>query len=468
MYASRLLLLLALVAPLAMATPPDGDGVTWVAPKDPTAIAAGRPTIVYFGAEWCPPCRVFETEIFNQQDVHAALAPFDTVYVDGDRIDARAFMTPMNVMGFPAVVALAADGKEAGRYLGTPKKSEFIRFLAEAARPDRSMAMVDKLVSGASLNAAEWRVLSDLEVTDVGGLPTEESGDSMTLPRLRDRLAAVVSALDAVTPPLPAAVADRIRVKALLVDAVAKAPVSDPAALRTLVDRVLATPATMKMLSDEFVYYSQEMLDHLHPEAAPAKRVLAGKLLAAMEDEVERSTTDRSWQVEVMLMELPLLPVGSNDIDADRKKLADRVEAILKDTAEPKKRLALAVPAARLLRLTGHEFRAEAVIRQTLAVAPDAFYLNDGLIDFARKRGDLDALVRHGEAAFRGASRNPASVVWGAQWVDTLIERDPLQADAIDVATDEVLRVAIASGHAFKGFSALAMTGLATSLDRHA
>lgn len=65
-------------------------------------------TFVYFGADWCPPCKVMQRETFTNKGVGQVLNKLNPVYVDVDKHPdiERAF----GVMSLPTMV-LIHDGK---------------------------------------------------------------------------------------------------------------------------------------------------------------------------------------------------------------------------------------------------------------------------------------------------------------------------------------------------------------------
>ena len=84
------------------------------------ALAARRPVLLDFEADWCLPCREMERTTFRDPDVVRAAEPFAPFKVDvtlGDD-DANAVMDRFAVSGVPTYVVLRPDGSEHERLVG--------------------------------------------------------------------------------------------------------------------------------------------------------------------------------------------------------------------------------------------------------------------------------------------------------------------------------------------------------------
>ena len=102
--------------------------------------ASGKPLLVFFTADWCPPCRELEFGIFRAsvfvKRIETDFVPVKVV--DRRREDGRnapdvhALMERSSVSGFPTLLVLHADGDAAVRHLGYSSRGDAIAFLREA------------------------------------------------------------------------------------------------------------------------------------------------------------------------------------------------------------------------------------------------------------------------------------------------------------------------------------------------
>lgn len=118
----------ALALGLAFFSRAGGDG----SPADidwQTSVPADteRPTLLYFTADWCPPCQAMKAETWPDDAVEAALRDFDAVYIDIDEQPALA--SQYDIEAIPTLVALAPDGTERARRTGFQSPTQLVSFL---------------------------------------------------------------------------------------------------------------------------------------------------------------------------------------------------------------------------------------------------------------------------------------------------------------------------------------------------
>jgi thiol:disulfide interchange protein DsbD len=93
------------------------------------AKTSGQPALIDFSAEWCKPCKAFETDIFSDPAVNAELTSrfmpvkFD-VTADNER--DQAVKATWNAPNLPTVILLGPDGAERRRFKEPPSRDEFL------------------------------------------------------------------------------------------------------------------------------------------------------------------------------------------------------------------------------------------------------------------------------------------------------------------------------------------------------
>ncbi len=92
------------------------------------ALAAGRPVLIDFTADWCVPCRELKSFTFTDERVRAKSVVFDAFAVDLTTVepDELAAKKEYNVLGVPTVILIGPDGAEKDRFTGFINADEFL------------------------------------------------------------------------------------------------------------------------------------------------------------------------------------------------------------------------------------------------------------------------------------------------------------------------------------------------------
>jgi thiol-disulfide isomerase/thioredoxin len=100
----------------------DAPGIAWFDGDANAAFASAKasnkPVLLYWGAQWCPPCKQLKSAVFNRPDFIEKSKLFVAVYLDGDLPDAQKFGDEFRVTGYPTVVVFKPDRTEITRIAG--------------------------------------------------------------------------------------------------------------------------------------------------------------------------------------------------------------------------------------------------------------------------------------------------------------------------------------------------------------
>ena len=114
----------------------DSPGIAWfkgdVDAAFKSAQASNKPVLLYWGAQWCPPCKQLKSAVFNRPDFIEKSKLFVAVYLDGDLPDAQKWGDVFRVTGYPTVVVLKPDRTEITRIAGNMDLSLYARVLDDA------------------------------------------------------------------------------------------------------------------------------------------------------------------------------------------------------------------------------------------------------------------------------------------------------------------------------------------------
>jgi thiol-disulfide isomerase/thioredoxin len=127
-----------------------------------SATASNKPVLLYWGAQWCPPCKQLKSSVFNRPDFVEKSKLFVAVYLDGDLPDAQKWGDVFRVTGYPTVVVLKPDRSEITRVAGNMDLSLYATVLDDALGDVRPVREVVELAAKgeAPLGANDCRRLS--------------------------------------------------------------------------------------------------------------------------------------------------------------------------------------------------------------------------------------------------------------------------------------------------------------------
>jgi thiol:disulfide interchange protein len=115
------------------------DKIDWVKDyKTGVTLAAqsGIPIMLYFTADWCPPCKELKKNVFSREDVALASRRLVNIYLDVDK--DRATMEAYKVRSIPIIFFLDPTGEIVSTITGNRSAKEFLKHmknLAENAKP---------------------------------------------------------------------------------------------------------------------------------------------------------------------------------------------------------------------------------------------------------------------------------------------------------------------------------------------
>jgi len=157
----------------------DAPGIAWfngdVDAAFESARTTNKPVLLYWGAQWCPPCKQLKSAVFSRPDFIEKSKLFVDVYLDGDLPDAQKYGDEFRVTGYPTVVVFKPDRTEITRIAGNMDLSLYAGVLDDALADVRPVKDVLELAAKgeAPLGATDCRRLAyhafDLE--DEGVFP---------------------------------------------------------------------------------------------------------------------------------------------------------------------------------------------------------------------------------------------------------------------------------------------------------
>lgn len=409
--------------------------------------AEGKPVLVYWGAQWCPPCNQLKATLFNRQDFIERSRSFVPVQIDGDLPGAQKLGQRFKVRGYPTMILFSPQGTEITRLPGeadAPAVMNVLQMGLAGGRPVK--AVLADAQAGRPLSGNDWQLLAwySWDTDEAQLVPAAQR------PALLARLAAAC-------PGSQPQAQTRLLLKALA--SAGEAPGGTaPAdgAARQRVSRLLADPAASRAHMDVLVNFSPDLAKALAPSTGAERdaivRALDGALVRLQAD----ATLSRADRMSALIGRIELARLGQPE-DALRPKLpaalvkdvkavAARADREVTDSFE---RQAVITAAAHALAQAGLWEDSDALLKASLAKSHSPYYLMSQLGGNAKRQGRADEALRWYEQAF-DTSKGPATrLQWGASYVAALVELAPQDEARIERVVAALIREAAAQPGAF-------------------
>ena len=247
------------------------DRILWHAGDVDSAFAAARaarkPVLLYWGADWCPPCSRLRATVFRHPEFVDRTRLFVAVDLDGDLPGAQRLGEEFDVYGYPTVVVLTPDREEITRIATTMETAQYVRALDAALAASQPAAAAYAGVLGGEATDSDLRLLAYYSWS-------QDRERLVPAPRLP----AALKSLEAVYPPHLAAEKSRLFMAYLGARAVAGAGQGSTPALtgeerhwaRTRLREILADPALVEANFINVVYGAHWIYAMVADPADPA------------------------------------------------------------------------------------------------------------------------------------------------------------------------------------------------------
>ena len=143
-------------APAEPATPAH-VGAPLLSFDEALALAAtdGKPLLLDFSAQWCPPCQTLAAEVLHAPEHETTLAHMHLVVLDADDPASWTTKDRYAVGGYPTVIAVDPEGYELARVVGYPGEGAFLAWLEGAIEREDSLGARLSALRAASLEPGE-------------------------------------------------------------------------------------------------------------------------------------------------------------------------------------------------------------------------------------------------------------------------------------------------------------------------
>jgi thiol-disulfide isomerase/thioredoxin len=419
-------------------------GVAWYSGSLPDAFAlakrAGRPVLLFWGAEWCPFCHTLKATVFARPDFIAKTRLFVPVYLDGDDAGAQSWGEQFGVLGYPTLLVLDGDRHEIVRLGAGRDVSEYATVLDAALEDLQPIdALLPLALSGKALTADECRRLAyngwdldTLEPQGYGARAAQLQAAAQACPQALERANLTIYA---------ASFASRAE------SAAAEGERSAPSArLAELIDQVggilgqpdvaLATAPALMSLDDSFFQAARA------GNAAQAL-TLRDRYIATMSRAAGAArfvVADQLGFIDAKIDALKSLAKPHARLPAAVVAAADRrIDTALAAEHSPYVRPGLVNASLNILEDSDQYAKAYQIAKAEIARSETPYYYQADLAEVAEKLGHKDEAIHLLDLAYHGA-RGPATrFQWGALYLGGLLRMAPDQTERIQDAGLQVL-----------------------------
>jgi thiol-disulfide isomerase/thioredoxin len=423
----------------------DVPGIDWFKGDVDAAFAAAassnKPVLLYWGAQWCPPCKQLKSAVFSRPDFIEKSKLFVAVYLDGDLPDAQKWGDTFRVTGYPTVVVFKADRTEITRVAGNMDLSLYATVLDDALGDVRPVKdVLDLAIKGeARLAAAAFRRLA-YNAFDLDDDGTFEASKLQTAFENAARLCpADLQKERARFPVLAAAQAARLQKDAI--NAGGKAD-KKLAALIVRVNALLADPEVALTNADAFRSLPKEFYLAARqsvPQAAPEIR---GRIMVLADATTTNPQFAPADQLAAQLMKIRVANAFAKDgkTPTDVRTVALQTsEKMLAVKTEPYVRAGVVNSAINIYIALDDWERARDLLAQEAQTSNTPHYYIGDLADVEEHLGNKERSLQLMAEAYEKAKGPASRFQWGYSYLDGLLRLSPDDTASIEKVGSAVM-----------------------------
>jgi thioredoxin-like negative regulator of GroEL len=419
----------------------DASGIAWhqgdVDSAFAAAAAAHKPILLYWGANWCPPCQQLKSTVFVRPDFIARSRSFVPVYLDGDDAGAQKLGEQFRVTGYPTLVVLDSGRHELMRIAGGLDLGQYAAVLDSAlADLEPAADLLSAAAAGRALDAEQCRRLAynSWELSDRDD--AEDARLAQQLPIAAQHCPANARIDRARLQIFAARFASRVESEALKADrppsAVLHQRLDD-------LDQVLRNERTAVAVADALQYLDEDCFRAVKAGGATATPWL-GRFVRTMDAAASDPDFAEADQLGTIGSKLEAIKTINGAIPAGVARAARaRVAAALVESQAPYVRSGIINAVLPIYDLLGQNDRAYTVVKGELKRTATPYYYKADLGDLAEQLGHNDEAIQWFAEGYAEAVGPATRFQWGVSYASSLLRLRPTNVARIRDVTGAVL-----------------------------
>jgi thiol-disulfide isomerase/thioredoxin len=396
------------------------------------AAATNKPVLLYWGAEWCPPCHLLKATVFAQPSFLAKASLFVTVYLDGDEAGAQKWGEQFKVAGYPTLLILNPDRSEISRIAGGMDFNQYALALDDALENRQPVSQALSFLA-ASDTEKPTMALCRRVAWNAWGLGQDVTDGSS---QLAESLLRAATRCDDLDPAMG------LRLSAFAAVAAIKALAIGPNYISPLESGV-SHPEWSDTASDALGYLAPAFFEKLARQDPPRARAFA----AAYEASMLRASTDsrhaKADQIGSLNAALladravsPNLTINSSLFTLAR----NRVEHVLTSLPEePYMRSGIVTGLLEVLDTLGENTKAYEIAKREATDSTYGFYYMATLGDICESLGRHSEALQWYERGYRESKGSATRFQWGTIYLQALLRLAPEDFAQIKSAGNEII-----------------------------
>jgi thiol-disulfide isomerase/thioredoxin len=430
-------------ATVAAAPPAHADAtlIDWFKGNVDAAFAAAaqqhKPVLLYWGAEWCPPCQQLKATVFQRADFVAKTRLFVPVYLDGDEPGAQKWGEQFRVTGYPTMLVLSPKRVETMRIAGGMDLTQYASILdlslsqllpvEQVLSAATSRALTSNECQRLALNA--W-ILDDttaLQDTKLSGQLLRAAGQCPVASVAERGRLMIVAAFYASNSEADTLAAGKTPSAALTRQVVA-------------VSQLLASDQLAASNNDVLTYLGEPFFLAVKAQGTASAAKFNAMFAAVMEKAANNPQFAAADQLSAVANRLHAEQVLMGTIGPTLARYSrERLDAALATPAIPYVRSGLINAALPIFELLGANAEAYELLQGELSKTQTPYYYQADLAALAEDLGRNDEAVLWAQKAYDGAQGAATRFQWGIIYMGSLLRLQPKETARIQATGLAVL-----------------------------